>query len=46
MTNKTYNNKLNLIKRKTEREYFSTQFEINKSDMKKIWENHEICYWY
>ena len=34
---KTYNNKLNSIKRKAEREYYSNQLEINKSDMKKSW---------
>ena len=34
---KTYNNKLNSIKRKAERDYFSNQLEINKSDMKKSW---------
>ena len=33
---KTYNNKLNSIKRKAEREHFSTQLEINKSDMKNL----------
>ena len=32
-----YNNKLNSIKRKEEREYFSNQLEINKSDMRKSW---------
>ena len=34
---KTYNNKLNSIKRKAERDYFSNQLDINKSDMKKSW---------
>ena len=34
---KTYNNKLNSIKRKAERDYFSNQLEMNKSDMKKSW---------
>ena len=33
---KTYNNKLNSIKRKAEREQFITQLEINKSDMKNL----------
>ena len=37
LTYKTYNNKLNAIKRKAERDYFSNQLEINKSDMKKSW---------
>ena len=37
LTYTTYNNKLNAIKRKTERDYFSNQLEINKSDMKKSW---------
>ena len=37
LTYKTYNNKLNTIKRKAERDYFSNQLEINKSDMKKSW---------
>ena len=36
-TYKVYNNKLNSIKRKAEREYFSNQLEINKSDMRKSW---------
>ena len=36
MTYKTYNNKLNSIKRKAERDYFSNQLDINKSDMKKL----------
>ena len=34
-TYEVYNNKLNSIKRKAEREYFSNQLEINKSDMRK-----------
>ena len=34
---KIYNNKLNSIKRKAEREYLSNQLEINKSDMRKSW---------
>ena len=37
LTYKTYNNKLNSVKRKAERDYFSNQLEINKSDMKKYW---------
>ena len=37
LTYKTYNNKLNSIKRKAERDYFSNQLDINKSDMKKSW---------
>ena len=36
-TYKVYNNKLKSIKRKAEREYFSNQLEINKSDMRKSW---------
>ena len=36
-TYKNYNNKLNLIKRKAERDNYSNQLEINKSDMKKSW---------
>ena len=36
-TNKNYNNKLNSIKRKAERDHYSNQLEINKSDMKKSW---------
>ena len=36
-TYKNYNNKLNSIKRKTERDNYSNQLEINKSDMKKSW---------
>ena len=31
------NNKLNSIKRKAERDHYSNQLEINKSDMKKSW---------
>ena len=31
------NNKLNSIKRKAERDHYSNQLEINKSDMKKTW---------
>ena len=34
---KSYNNKLNSIKRKAERDHFSKHLEINKSDMKKSW---------
>ena len=37
MTYKTYNNKLNSIKRKAERDYFTNQLNINQSDMKKSW---------
>ena len=37
LTYKTYSNRLNTIKRKAERDYFSNQLEINKSDMKKSW---------
>ena len=33
-TYKNYNNKLNSIKRKAERDHYSNQLEINKSDMK------------
>ena len=36
-TYKNYNNKLNSIKRKAERDHYSNQLEINKSDMKKSW---------
>ena len=36
-TYKSYNNKLNSIKRKAERDHYSNQLEINKSDMKKSW---------
>ena len=34
-TYKNYNNKLNSIKRKAERDHYSNELEINKSDMKK-----------
>ena len=37
LTYKTYDNKLNSIKRKAERDYFSNKLEINKSDIKKSW---------
>ena len=37
LTYKTYNNKVNSIKRKVGRDYFSNQFDINKSYMKKSW---------
>ena len=36
-TYKNYDNKLNSIKRKAERDHYSNQLEINKSDMKKSW---------
>ena len=35
-TYKNYNNKLNSIKRKAERDHYSNQLEINKSDMKSL----------
>ena len=35
--NKKYINKVNSIKRKAERDHFSNQLEIDKSDMKKSW---------
>ena len=44
LTYKTYNNKLNSIKRKAERVYFSNQLDINKSDMKKIMEDNEVSF--
>ena len=34
---KSYNNKLNSIKRKAERDHFGKQLEIKKSDIKKSW---------
>ena len=34
---KHYNNKLNSIKRKADRDHFSNKLELNKSDMKKYW---------
>ena len=37
LTYKTYNNKLNSIKRKAEQDYFSNHLEVNKSDIKKSW---------
>ena len=36
-TYKNNNNKLNSIKRKAERDHYSNQLEINKSNMKKSW---------
>ena len=36
-TYKFFYNKLNSIKRKAERDHYSNQLEINKSDMKKSW---------
>ena len=36
-TYKNYNNKLHSIKRKAERDHYSNQLEINKSDVKKCW---------
>lgn len=36
-TYKAYNNKLTAIKRKAERDHYSDELEVNKSDMRKSW---------
>ena len=43
-TYKNYNNKLYSIKRKPERDHYSNQLEINKSDMKKVLKDHGSSY--